>query len=342
MTGARDPSARGLALVLGNARSWAPAAALIDASTRIADLGPHFAEPGAWGVLLLGAGLDEFTLVPYEPEPETLGDVARHHDAWARASEAARAEAPPITLPAAFTKELREHEGRRGSDEGRPRPAGTDKSERPSITAASYAEWDRASPFVAVCWTSAGGDVAAVFRAAGGHHAAASLASIVLHAMRPPTASGTIARAREPIERAHAAALAVLDPGFVAHGAMACIALSPDRVAIANVGGVRVHRVSRGGVDTLTDDGTTWLAGDPPLAITTRAVGIADGFAIDAREITRAPEDVLILATAEVTDALTLGALAALATREPAERIVEEVRRRRPDGTAACVIVRGS
>lgn len=326
---AEEPSDRAIALVLDNARWWAPPGAVLTPHTRIADLTKL--RSGHWAVLLVGAGLDEFVSFEVEREPETLEDVARAYDLWAAACAAAAAaesprEAPPPALPLDFLEQLRALERDRA---------------HPRIGGAEYGVWDRASPSMAVWWSNPAGDVAMVFCAVGGHHAAGELARKIRGAMSEPPASTLTDRARWAIARAQETALAVLGPAFVAYGSMVSVATRGAHAAIAHVGDARALRVRGHRGEWLTQDHV--FGGEGPFAsMLVRAVGVRDRFEIEVREITREVGDVLLLCSSDVWRAYASDELARLVAeygREAPQAIVGASSARAPDRTCAVAMV---
>ncbi len=329
----KPPSREAVELVLGNARLWSRGAECTLA-TRVAEL-PGVSEPEAWGGLLLGAGFDEFSEgPPLDTDPATLEDVARYYD-LRRAFEERRdpsLPAPPRATPSDFLAQLHRLEAQREQ---------RDRRAEDRVRCASYADPDRSRPSSAAHWVSGTRDVVAVLSGTGGQHAGHALTLLMQRAMQDGRAADLRARATEPIERAHAAALAALGPAFVAGGTMACVAFTEERAVVAHVGDACVLRLTRARCERLTTDHLlVWPNG--PARTLSRAVGIADGFGIDTNEITVAADEALLLATADVWKHYDEAALLALYRERGAttpEGIAARVRVERPTGAIGAALV---
>lgn len=199
-------------------------------------------------------------------------------------------------------------------------------------------------------WRSAAGDVVAVFHGFGGGGGGQVLAGWVDEAMTEPEGTSLEARARWPIERAHATALARVTPKGVAGGTMACVAIGEGRAAIAHVGDARVYAVTASGIERLTRDHTLsesrdpeledLRAANPTLDFLLRCVGSEDRFAIEVTERACAPGEVLALCTPNVCKVLgdELGEWLARGLDAPAG-VVRRVQSHEPRLPAALAMV---
>lgn len=169
---------------------------------------------------------------------------------------------------------------------------------------------DRTSAGWDFWWRSAAGDVVTVFHGFGGGGGGQVLAQWIKEAMSEPEATSLAARARWPIEQAHATALARVTPKGVAGGTMASVAIDESRAAIAYVGDARVYAVTGAGIELLTRDHMLSSSRDPELEairaanpsldFLLRAIGYEERFAIDVIERARVPGEVLALCTPNV------------------------------------------
>ncbi len=197
-------------------------------------------------------------------------------------------------------------------------------------------------------WRNAASDVVAVFHGFGGGGGGPVIAGWVHDAMTEPEGSSLEARARWPIERAHATLLARVTLKGSAGGTMACVAIGEGRAAIAHVGEARVYAVTASGLELLTRDHTLsqsrdpesmkLYASNPKIDLLLRAVGIEDRFAIDVIERALAPGEVLALCTPNVCKWLgdELGSWLAVGAQAPSEivRNMQSHQPRRPGAVA--------